>query len=221
MPGPKTFTELTVDSGSTSIIGKQLANNKIFFLMSVTIDEVVYEGLWSIATPEEGSGLSLSLEYMLTNATATSVTAATLRGFFVYANHAFLSFQNSSGTYILNRTARTFAYAATSKYTTGVNPGMDPMDKSKEKQLTAVSVSYEALPTDASMTLEYRVDGGSWTTIFTETTNSAVNTERIMDASGAEFTKGRDYEFRLGSTGGGEIVELAYAYESLSSLMHP
>ena len=87
----------------------------------------------------------------------------------------------------------------------------------KQKQLTSIVVRYDSLPTAGQCVVKYKVDGGSYITVFTETTDSVVFTE-TPTAGGTSFTSGRDYEFRIESTGGAEIVGLEYNYENLETL---
>ena len=80
-----------------------------------------------------------------------------------------------------------------------------------------IALHYVPLQSGASAVLKYRTDGGAWTTVFTETTAGAVVTERTKDATGTAFTAGRNFEFRIESTGGAEILGLSYRYETLST----
>jgi len=77
---------------------------------------------------------------------------------------------------------------------------------------------YEFLPAAGQVILKYKVDGGSQTTIFTETTDSAVITE-TQNAAGTEFTEGREYEFEIDSTGGAEVTGFYARYEIKDTLV--
>jgi hypothetical protein len=59
--------------------------------------------------------------------------------------------------------------------------------------------------------LQYRVDGGAWATIFTETTAGVTATTRKR-ASAAQFATGRNIEFRVASTGFAQPVGYYYKY---------
>ena len=96
---------------------------------------------------------------------------------------------------------------------------MDAQYMSVKKQLVSISLSYVPLPTAGSVKLEYRVDAGSWTEIFTETTDSVLITEAKVDTNGALFTEGREYEFRITSTGGAEVTELKYKTELMGTVI--
>jgi hypothetical protein len=92
-------------------------------------------------------------------------------------------------------------------------------DRTIKKQLKTVSLSYPPLPTNGSMVLKYRVDGGSYTTIFTETVDGTLTTEAKNESDGKPFQAGREYEFQISSSGGGEITEFKYTYEPLKTLI--
>ncbi len=89
---------------------------------------------------------------------------------------------------------------------------MPESDRTGMKKLEAVSLSTEPLPSGASATLKYRVDGGAWVTILTETTAGNITTEQTVDADGDAFTDGREYEFAAESLNGAEITEVKYKY---------
>ncbi len=82
---------------------------------------------------------------------------------------------------------------------------------------------YETMPTAGQAVLKYRVDSqnGAWTTIFTETTDGIVWTEpfarAISGGTSNEFSKGKEYEFQIISTGGCEVTGLTYKCEILPS----
>ena len=113
----------------------------------------------------------------------------------------------------MSKTDNQATYTATAIRETQINPWMVKEHKSKQKKFEAVSLSYAPLPADGQVVLKYKIDGGSYTTIFTETTDSALKTIRtINDSGGAVISDGREVEFRIESTGGVEITELAYDY---------
>ena len=87
------------------------------------------------------------------------------------------------------------------------------------KSLLAVAAAYDALPSGGQVVLKYNVDGGAWTTVFTETTTGKVVTEQGLDATGTAFTSGREYRFRLESSGGVLLTGLKYKYEVLQTLL--
>jgi hypothetical protein len=85
-------------------------------------------------------------------------------------------------------------------------------DMDRKKQLVFGGLSYEPLPSGAQVVLKYRVDGGAWQTLFTETTTGKTVTEKIVSG-----LIGRNLEFRDESTGGVVITGLRYRYDTLQS----
>ena len=70
----------------------------------------------------------------------------------------------------------------------------------------------------STVKLYYRVDGGSWTEIFTDDSASGITIkEKARDANQSNFTSGYEYEFKIESTGGGEVIELTYNYDVIET----
>jgi hypothetical protein len=191
---------------------KQKFENSLLFLAELTIDGQAHKGLWKLA--KTTSGFVFTLDRLPRNDTALG--AASLKGFYKTGDYVFITYLNPADTkYTIWRTNDQASYTATSVFETAINPGMPEQDRSAKKQLQAVSLSFEPLPASAQGVLKYRVDGGAWTTILTETTDGQVTSEQVIDANGDEFTSGREYEFRVESTGGAEITEVKYKYQVL------
>jgi hypothetical protein len=194
---------------------KQKFSNALYFLAELTIDGVAHKGLWRLA--KTANGFTFALDRLPRNDTA--LTAGSLKGFFLTGDYAFITYLNPADLkYTIWRTNDQASYTATSEVQSMINPGMPDGDRSKAKKLMAVSLSAEPLPSGASATLKYRVDGGAWTTILTEADDGNVTTERAEDASGTQFTDGREYEFEVQSTGGAVITEVKYKYRTTSTL---
>ena len=109
-------------------------------------------------------------------------------------------------------------FQATSSYESLVNPGVPGVDYYAKKQLLSVSAHFMPL-VSGTVVMKYRVDGGDWVTCFTKTalspdTDRAGYETTIAEGTG-QFTAGRQYEFRLESTGGAEIIAYTYKYETL------
>jgi hypothetical protein len=181
-----------------------------------------YRGLWSIGKSKRTGRYVVTLERIATTDNSeTGVLAAAIAGdkcSMVHTTEGTLTFTNT--------TASTGdQWTATSVHETCVNPQMpfNPhrgvLDPIKQKQLVAFAVHYLPLPSSGQVVAKYRVDGGAWTTIFTETTDGAVVTEMTVDASGSQFTSGRNYEFRLESTGFAQILGYSYKYELHDTLI--
>jgi hypothetical protein len=77
-------------------------------------------------------------------------------------------------------------------------------------------------PTGASSTINvyYSVDGGTtFNTAMTITANTSLIavTEATNQTDGKSFLTGREFIFKIESTGYGEIYEFAYKYDTLNT----
>lgn len=192
-------------------------NSRLYFSANVVNggSAPAYYGLWSFGRNKNGS-YAVTIERMATDtSTETGVLAAAINGDFVSMAHTTVG----TLTYTANGSSLSTIYDATSVYESCINEGMKQDHLRKKKQLMYVYCTYLPLPADATITMQYRVDSssnGSWTDIFTETTDGVTFTERTKAVS-AEFTAGRKYEFRLTSTDGGIITEWGYGYNVLKT----
>lgn len=208
-------------TGSSLKVGitKQKLNGRMYFPMAITIHGLLREGTWSYGLNEKGEWVLIH-ERTPDNDTATQ--ASVLRGFFYVGDYLFQAFVNASGSHEVSKTKKDAYVNQTTIYESVINPNMPEEDLFKNKQLKAVIVRYVALPTAGQVVLKQRTDSTTaWTSItaaFTETTDSALVTEMVSNGA-TQFTAGREIEFRLESTGGAEILELAYQYETLETLI--
>lgn len=198
-----------------------IRNDRLYFSANVVNGGTApaYYGLWSFGKNRNDS-YALTIERMATNTgTETGVFAAAMSGDFVAMAHT----ANGTLTATTNGNTLSSIYDATSVYESNINPEMPTLDTEKKKKLMSVYCTYLPLPTDATVVMQYRVDvsanasgstlGNGWTTIFTETGNGVVFTERVKDAAGSSFTDGRKYEFRITSTDGAIITGWGYRYK--------
>jgi hypothetical protein len=193
----------------------QVFNNLLYFLAEITIDGTVLNGLWKIYKNPSGK-LAVSFDILPRN--NVSIAGNNLNGFYRYGDYIFICYGDptNSGAPTVWRTDSQANYTATSLFTTAINQGMDGSlvgDRSQLKTLLSAGLTYSPLPSGASVTFSYRIDGGAWVLIFTETTTGKVRTEPI-NISGAQ---GTEIEFEGTSTGGGEITGLMYKYVIIPS----
>jgi len=189
-------------------------DNRLYFSVNVSNGGTApsYYGVWSIGKNMNGVW-TLNLERMATNDNSeTGVIACAKSGDF------FTMVHTTAGTltYTVNGNTLSNIYNATSVYESTINPEMPEEDRQNKKKLKSVMATYLPLPVDAVVTMQYRVDSssnGSWTTIFTESTDGKVRTEVKYNASKVQFTDGTNYEFRLTSTEGAIITSYSYEYE--------
>jgi len=88
-------------------------------------------------------------------------------------------------------------------------------DSSIEKQLKGISLQYAPLPTAGQVVVKYKKDEETtWTTIYTDTTNSAVSHESVnIESSGANLPTYKEIAFRIELLGEAEVTGLKFKYE--------
>jgi formylmethanofuran dehydrogenase subunit D len=91
-------------------------------------------------------------------------------------------------------------------------------DSSKIKGLKSVSVQTVGLPTAGQIVLKYKKDEElTWTTIFTNTTDSSVSHEASnIESTGANLPQFKDIQFRVEATGNAEVIGIRMRYEELA-----
>ena len=206
--------ELAEDTGvgSTQLLSvKQKSDNRVLFMMQLGLHGVERSGVWSFgkASPEQ----PWTLVHESTPNDDASVANVVLKGFYKVGEYTFQAFTDG-GTFTVTKTNNSnTAYTASSIYESTINPNLEKRFDKDRKQLKSFYARYNVLDgSNDSIKTEYRVDGGSWIEIFTETAAVRV-TEKLQDVNGAQFKKGREFEYRLTSTGGGEITEFGAKYE--------
>lgn len=191
--------------------------NRLYFSCNIMSGSTSpsYYGLWSFGKSKISNGYAVTLERVATTDNSeTGVLAAAIIGDEVSMCY------NTEGTLSFTNTAVSAGdqWTATSVYESVINPSMEGrlyrLDKIQQKQLLTFACHYLPLPTTGQVVAKYRVDGSAWATIFTETTDGSVVTEMTFDATGGRLgLVGRNFEFRLESTGFAQIVGYSYKYE--------
>lgn len=211
---------LTTPSVTINPLVNFIFRNRLYFSADIVGGSTspVQKGLWVFGKSKNGGYQCMVERFGSTDGIDVSVLAAAIAGDYVAMVHT------ASGTVTVswNNSSFATAYASPSVYESVVNPrmGLNRLTRLHpilNKQLQCVAVHYLPIISGGQVVIKYRVDStGSWTTIFTETTAGAVVTERI-NVAGVNFTSGRNYEFRLESTGGAQIVGFSYKYELLKT----
>ena len=202
-------------------------NNRLYFSINTTVNGTLqYVGLWSVGKNKVNGRYSVTLERMATQAgTETGVLAAAIQGDFVSMAHTAVGTltctangQTSSGT-----------FGATSVYESVINPMMGTNRYTRlhplmRKQLLTFAVHTYPLKTGQTVVGKFRVDSDAsadWVTAFTKTSTSpdtfTTAYEQVRDATGTSFNQGRNFQFRLESTGGAIITGYTYTYEVLKT----
>lgn len=211
------FKEILLASGVNSVTFKQKINNRLYFALNASSLGYTtlydYTGIWSVGRNGETEPFSVVFAQVPDNNTVPQL----IKGFLIVDDYFYISYLDAgSGNYGLSKTNDQASYTATAVYRTVKNPNMPEVDKPKKKQLMGVALTYDTLPTDGQVVLKYKVDGNAYTTVFTET-NDSVQVSEYVKAGSTEFTSGRDFEFEINSTGGGDITGLVYRYEPLKT----
>lgn len=216
----QTVKEILINSASTTITINQGVNyihkHRLYFSVDVpgSGTSPVYKGLWSIGRNESGRW-TLNLERITTTdgSMGSCITA-------VQAIDYLHTATGAAGTMTTQFSGSTKStdYVNPSIYESTINPGMPDEDKIFKKKLVSVACHYLPLPTTGQVIMKYRVDsdGGAWTTIVTETADGVAFTE-MPSAAGTSFTDGRNYEFRIESTGYAQITGFSYKYDILKT----
>ena len=213
----RTFNEFISESVGDVASSKQIIDNRLYFMMNLTLNGTLRQGVWSIGYDDDSAGFTFAHERTPENDTVIdSTTPGSLISFIITGDYMIQAYKDVTPDWAVSSTDFSEGYSATSIRETTINPHMKAEDRTKDKTLEAVSVSYTPLASWGQVVLKYRVDAETaWSSaqiIFTETTNATITTEAVIDADGDQFKSGREYEFRLESTGGVEITELKYKY---------
>lgn len=217
------FREFTTTTGGVLLLRpvKQKVNTRVYFMMSVNLNGAQREGVWSISKlPNE----DFTIVHERTPNNDTLLTAnGVLRNFYLIGDFLFQAYVDASSNEKLSKTADINAatYSATSIFETIINPNMPEEDKAQKKTLISVGATYDALPAAGVAVVKARVnEASSYTTVFSETTDSAVKTEPTpMPAAGTYLDSGSEFEFRMESTGAAVPNALIYKYSVEESNM--
>ena len=197
-----------VPTGATGLY-KAKGHNKIYFPASVPIGTTPYWGIWSVNRNSSGAPFAFVLNRLPIQPWVTDLA---LYGLIELGDYLFFSYATNS-TFYMDKTNSTATYSTVSIFETTINPNMPEGDRPQLKKLLSAGCLYEALPSGAQVVLKYRVNGGSWVTVFTETTTGQVRTEPVPISGG----DGAEFEFHVESTGGAEITGVVYKYELIPS----
>jgi len=188
---------------------KIVKNNRLFFACKIFTNEAgteYNEGIWSFGRKNSAYPYALSLDYVDENATSGIQTFGSAGNFFFIAC-------NSDGS--VDKTNDAAIYAFTSILETQIfNFGETEI----EKRLDKVKVSFRRLAVNESITVKYKVDDQtSWTTIGTFAT-AGVLSHTFLRESSKDFTSGKEFRFRVESTGGTEITGISLVATPLSTI---
>ncbi len=183
-------------------LAKAVKNNRLFFaakIMTNSSGTEYNEGLWSFGRKNVNYSFSLTLDVIDSN-----IDTDGIQSFGTAANYFFIA---HSGDGSIDKTNDTASYTFTSVYESQV---MNFGDVMSDKRLECLKVSFRKLASGETLTVKYRIDGATaWTTIGTFSTAGAISRTFLnIESTAAAFASGKEYEFRLESTGGLEITGL-------------
>lgn len=207
------FKEYVTGSASATLsIAKQRIDNRLYFLMSATVNGAIRSGLWSVGREQQSSPFTVVHE--LTQENDTALGGGALKGFYVHGDYRFISYVNNGGAYSLSKTNDTASYTATSIYEGKIFNGGD---SSITKKLIGITVMFEYLPAAGSVTVKYRKDSEtSYTPIGTQTADAELSASFVnIASSGANLPEFKEVTFRIESTGGAVITGYSFAYEAV------
>lgn len=189
-------------TGKSIPLSKAVKNNRLFFackIMNNSAGTEYREGIWSFGRKNVNYPFALNLDITDSNIDTDGIQSIGSAANFFFISH--------SGDGSIDKTNDSSTYAFTSILETQV---FDFGDPDSDKTLQSLKVSFPKFPTGGSLTAKYRVDGAtSWTTIGTFTTVGELSrTFMSIEATDTAFASGKEYEFRLESTGGVEITGL-------------
>lgn len=199
-----------------------IKNNRLYFSVNIIPNDGVssnYYGLWSIGKNAKGRYI-VTIERIATNDNSeTGVLAAAIAGDFVSMVHTSVGTITST----INGQTSASTYGATSIYESVVNPDMPQADLHRDKKLVGVAVHMVPITSGAQVVMKVRVDQtgiANWKPAFTKTITSPdtslVVYETTINAA-MNIPDGRNFEFRLESTGGAQIVGYTYTYRNKNS----
>lgn len=187
-------------TGKTMPISKAVKNNRLFFsakIMTNSAGTTYNEGIWSFGRKNSGYLYALTLDIV-----DESVNTSGIQAFGTAANYFFIA-HSADGS--IDKTDDTAAYTTTSVYESQI---FDFGYVDSDKRLESLKVSFRPQAAGETVTAKYRIDGATaWTTIGSGTTDGALSRTFVsIESTDTPFASGREYEFRLESTGGAEIT---------------
>jgi len=198
-------------NGKSIPLSKALRNNRVFWsakIMENSAGTEYSEGLWSFGRKNVNYPWALNLDII-----SSLVDTNGIESFGTAGNFFFIAC-NNDGTVL--KTNDSAVFTDESVYDSQItNFG----DADNDKRLKSVKVSFAPIISGHSLTAQLKTDEDSaWTTIGTFTTVGETSRTFInIESTGLAFPSGREYKFRLKSTGGLEITGMKLTADILSN----
>ena len=187
------------------------------------VDDKVY-----FAFPNDTSvyvfGKNKSGRFFVSHNRALPSATTTIKGLSIIGDIMWISFDTQAQSNQFQRTKvsteGTVTYNNVSSYTTLKNPDMVEGDKDVIKQLQGVQMSVSSPAASGTSVLEYSVDGSAYVQIASvSNTMGDFAVEAMNETTDTDFLAGREYQFRLKTTGGACPFKLRYRYINLNQLV--
>lgn len=186
---------------STFLQQKIVKDGRLYFAGSLQYNGAAQRGIWSFGRKTPNSPFAITLAI-----TDENIGSNGIQGFGNAGDYWWLTI-NADGTVDKINDAKTFTFTSvweSQKFNGG--------NINQLKELQAVFAMYAALPSAGQVVLKYRKDEeSSWTTLFTETTDNAVNTELAQGGS-VVLPEFHEIQLRVESTGGAEITSVGFRF---------
>lgn len=206
-----TINELVADEilGQQSTeFSKVVDGDRLYFARQIPLNGDVRNGIWVV---DSNGNISLdTIEEEILTATNKRIDGILKTLSTWWISHS------ADGS--VNRSDLNKAYSTTlpSTYESLIVNG-DKKHRAMKKKLISVGVMTEPMPTAGKIVLSYRKDedlDGSYTTVYTDTTNDQTYHEAInIESTGADLEQGIEFQFLAESTGGAVIIGIKYKYE--------
>lgn len=210
---PKLLKEYITDS-TTNIAGVYTVWKDVLYFLDRN-QSSPYPYLWSFHFNRDGEPA------LGKDRTALNDSDPTTYSYNFFNIHDYFFFANNTGKLTRTYDAQPLYSTHDSIYTFPRNTGIDLKDQPKLKRLSSVYVrAYANSAGYGTLKLEYSIDGGSFTTLFSETSPSGKNNyvvECLNDLNGDPLGEGRDIQFRLTFDQGIDIAEFGYDYEPVET----
>jgi hypothetical protein len=191
----ETIVDFSFDSTITLRQRKQKKNDRIYFMMTATLDGVTHYGVWAIGKNKLGQWC-LYLDRTPNNDTDPN----SIQGFFLVdasgLEYMFQAYTDGSSAKQVSKTNESAIHTATAVAETVKYNSDSPGD---EKKLEGVTVAHAALPANGQVVLKCKIDEEtSFTTIFTHTTEDSMTHSAVgFESSGATLPEHNEVQFRI------------------------
>ena len=182
----------------------------------ITMDGTTYRQIWKVGRIGEGFPLAVMPHILVNNDTSIN----SLEGYFKLDAYNFIAY-DGGGAIGHESSSTTFATAYGSVTPTYISQKVNgerfaPGSARRNKKLCMAGLMFDKLLSGQTANLYYRKDGDtSWTQIFSASTAGLNEYEQGVDATGTEFDKGKEYQFKVTTTNGANITGIYYELEIL------